>query len=110
MAGLCVLLSMLRAAPRGAPRTTGGLVGSSLSFSGAGSTDAEGAIISYAWTFEDGTSASGVRPLHGCLRSRLLEVAREKIVRVAQRLGIKFKQTYQREGQVSAAQPWHQSD
>jgi len=32
--------------------------------------------------------------------SRLLEVAREKIVRVAQRLGLKLKQTYGKEGQV----------
>jgi IS5 family transposase len=32
--------------------------------------------------------------------SRLLEVAREKIVRVAQRLGLKLKQTYSKEGQV----------
>ncbi|MDY0747258.1 PKD domain-containing protein [Paucibacter sp. R3-3] len=39
---------------------TSGQVGASLSFSGAGSTDAEGAIASYAWTFGDGTSASGV--------------------------------------------------
>ncbi|MFG6490622.1 PKD domain-containing protein, partial [Roseateles sp. BYS78W] len=39
---------------------TSGLVGASLSFSGAGSTDAQGAIASYAWTFGDGTSASGV--------------------------------------------------
>ncbi|MFG6490626.1 PKD domain-containing protein, partial [Roseateles sp. BYS78W] len=39
---------------------TSGQVGTSLSFSGAGSTDAQGAIASYAWTFGDGTSASGV--------------------------------------------------
>ncbi|WP_457326669.1 PKD domain-containing protein, partial [Roseateles sp. P5_E11] len=39
---------------------TSGQVGASLSFSGAGSTDAEGPIASYAWTFGDGTSASGV--------------------------------------------------
>ena len=38
---------------------TGGLTGASLSFSGSGSTDAEGPIASYAWTFGDGTSGSG---------------------------------------------------
>ncbi|WP_458233125.1 PKD domain-containing protein, partial [Roseateles sp. P5_E8] len=39
---------------------TSGQVGANLSFSGAGSTDAEGPVASYAWTFGDGTSASGV--------------------------------------------------
>ncbi len=32
----------------------------SCSFSGAGSTDPDGSIVSYAWSFGDGTTASGV--------------------------------------------------
>jgi PKD repeat protein len=33
-------------------------------FSAAGSTDADGSIVSYTWSFGDGTSASGQNPSH----------------------------------------------
>jgi PKD repeat protein len=35
-----------------------------LSFSGAGSSDPDGTIVGYAWTFGDGTAASGVAAAH----------------------------------------------
>lgn len=41
-----------------------GLVGETLSFSGAGSTDSDGQIVSYAWDFGDGTTGSGVSVSH----------------------------------------------
>ncbi len=34
------------------------------SFDGSGSTDSDGSITSYAWTFGDGDSATGVQPTH----------------------------------------------
>jgi PKD repeat protein len=43
---------------------TGGLVGETLSFSGAGSTDDDGLIVSYAWDFSDGTTSSGITVTH----------------------------------------------
>ena len=38
---------------------TNATVGAPVSFSGAGSTDADGTIASYAWNFGDGTTATG---------------------------------------------------
>jgi nucleoid-associated protein YgaU len=43
---------------------TSGLVGETLKFSGAGSTDPDGRIASYAWDFGDGTTGSGVDVTH----------------------------------------------
>ena len=43
---------------------TSGLVGETLSFSGAGSTDDDGRIVSYAWDFGDGTTGSGKNVTH----------------------------------------------
>jgi PKD repeat protein len=37
-----------------------GFVGEALNFSGAGSSDNDGTIVNYHWTFGDGTSANGV--------------------------------------------------
>ncbi|MCH9692854.1 MAG: PKD domain-containing protein [Gammaproteobacteria bacterium] len=34
------------------------------SFDGSGSTDRDGEVVSYAWTFGDGTSSTGVSPSH----------------------------------------------
>jgi PKD repeat protein len=42
-----------------------GLVGETLSFSGGGSSDSDGAIVKYAWDFGDGTTADGVKVSHG---------------------------------------------
>ena len=39
-------------------------VGHAIAFSGAGSTDSDGTIVSYAWTFGDGGSASGISASH----------------------------------------------
>jgi PKD repeat protein len=36
-----------------------GLVGETLSFSGSGSSDSDGSIVSYAWDFGDGITGSG---------------------------------------------------
>ncbi len=41
-----------------------GFVGTSVTFDGAGSNDPDGTIDSYAWTFGDGGSATGVAPSH----------------------------------------------
>lgn len=41
-----------------------GVVGQNAPFSGSGSFDPDGSIVSYAWTFGDGGTASGVAPTH----------------------------------------------
>ncbi|MFM2075548.1 MAG: hypothetical protein RJB34_1853 [Pseudomonadota bacterium] len=44
---------------------TGNLyAGAAIAFSGAGSTDTEGSIVTYAWDFGDGTTALGVNSTH----------------------------------------------
>jgi PKD repeat protein len=43
---------------------TSGLVGETLSFSGAGSTDDDGRIVSYAWDLGDGSTGSGIDVTH----------------------------------------------
>jgi PKD repeat protein len=42
----------------------GGRVGSPLAFDGSGSSDPDGTIVSFDWTFGDGGSASGPKPMH----------------------------------------------
>ena len=42
----------------------GGTPGQSLAFSGAGSSDPDGTITAYAWTFGDGATASGASAAH----------------------------------------------
>ncbi|MBA2479264.1 MAG: PKD domain-containing protein [Planctomycetes bacterium] len=44
---------------RATPQTFSGTAPATVSFSGAGSTDADGTIASYAWVFGDGTTGSG---------------------------------------------------
>jgi PKD repeat protein len=46
----------------GADQTT--TVGTAVSFNGAASSDVDGTITNYAWTFGDGASGSGVAPSH----------------------------------------------
>jgi len=41
-----------------------GTVGAPLSFSGVGSSDPDGSIATYQWTFGDGMSANGAMPTH----------------------------------------------
>jgi Tol biopolymer transport system component len=41
-----------------------GVVGQNAPFNGGGSYDPDGSIVSYAWTFGDGGSGSGVAPTH----------------------------------------------
>jgi PKD repeat protein len=41
-----------------------GLVGQTLTFSGSGSTDPDGQVVSYAWDLGDGTTASGAEVSH----------------------------------------------
>jgi PKD repeat protein len=41
---------------------TSGTVGTAVTFNGAASSDADGTIASYAWTFGDNTSGTGVSP------------------------------------------------
>jgi len=43
---------------------TSGVVGQTLNFSGADSTDKDGRIVSYVWDFGDGTTGSGVSVTH----------------------------------------------
>ncbi|MEJ2395262.1 MAG: PKD domain-containing protein [Candidatus Thiodiazotropha sp.] len=44
------------------PYTT--VVGGTVQFDGSGSSDADGSIVSYDWSFGDGTTGSGVKPTH----------------------------------------------
>jgi len=41
-----------------------GAPGQAIAFNGSASTDGDGSITSYAWTFGDGTSGTGVSPSH----------------------------------------------
>ena len=43
---------------------TSSCTGLACTFSGAGSSDADGSIVSYAWTFGDSTTGSGLQPAH----------------------------------------------
>jgi len=43
---------------------TGPTVGTPVTFNGSGSSDADGAIVSYAWSFGDGATGSGISPTH----------------------------------------------
>jgi len=43
---------------------TGGLVGEALTFSGAGSSDRDGRIVSYTWDLGDGTPGGGITVTH----------------------------------------------
>lgn len=43
---------------------TSGIIPLAVSFSGAGSSDPDGSIASYAWTFGDGSGASGITASH----------------------------------------------
>ncbi len=57
-------LTIAAGAPNQAPAAaisgpTTATVGTPVSFSGAGSTDADGTIVAYAWNFGDGTSGTG---------------------------------------------------
>ena len=43
---------------------TSGLAPLTVNFTGSGSSDADGTIVSYAWTFGDGASSSATNPAH----------------------------------------------
>src|SRR6267142_1761568 len=42
-----------------------GATGQTINFNGAGSFDSDGSIVSYAWSFGDGSTGSSAGPLHG---------------------------------------------
>ncbi len=52
-----------------------GLVGATLSFSAGGSSDLDGHIVSYAWDFGDGATASGVEVTHSYAAAGQYEVS-----------------------------------
>jgi PKD repeat protein len=41
-----------------------GVVGSPIIFDGSGSNDSDGTIVSYGWNFGDGTTGTGITPIH----------------------------------------------
>ncbi|MDR9451713.1 MAG: PKD domain-containing protein, partial [Acidimicrobiia bacterium] len=41
-----------------------GMAGEIITFDGSGSTDSDGTIVSYEWTFGDGGTGTGVSPTH----------------------------------------------
>ena len=49
-------------------------VGSPVSFDGGGSTDSDGSVVAYEWTFGDGSSATGVAPTHTYLADGTFDV------------------------------------
>jgi PKD repeat protein len=49
-------------------------VGETLSFDGGDSSDSDGSIVDYAWTFGDGSSGSGVNVSHVYLQAGTYQV------------------------------------
>ena len=52
-----------------------GLVGDTLSFDGSGSSDKDGSIVSYAWNFGDGDTASGVSADHAYQQAGIYQIS-----------------------------------
>ena len=68
-----------------------GQANQSISFDGSGSTDSDGSIASYSWDFGDGTTGSGVTPIHTYTSSGVYEV----ILTVTDDVGLTDKDTVQ---------------
>lgn len=49
-------------------------VGSPVSFDGGGSTDSDGTIVAYDWTFGDGSTGTGITPTHTYLSDGTFDV------------------------------------
>jgi PKD repeat protein len=61
---IVIVIPATRSVPAAAGETTIWVDAEAVAFNGSGSSDADGSLVSYAWSFGDGTSGTGVTTSH----------------------------------------------